>query len=246
VTSGVNIVGGGLAGSEAAWQLAQAGVRVTLFEMRPDRQTGAHVTGRLAELVCSNSLRGVSLENAVGLLKEEMSRLGSLIVSAARATAVPAGGALAVDREAFSALVERRIAEHPLIEVRREEVTALDPAALTVVACGPLASEALAAELARLCGREQLHYFDAASPIVAAESIDRSRLYEASRYGKGGGADYLNVPLDRDQYLVLVDDLVRGEKHEPHGFELDAASGKVPYFEACLPVEEMARRGDHT
>jgi methylenetetrahydrofolate--tRNA-(uracil-5-)-methyltransferase len=242
----VKVVGGGLAGSEAAWQLAQAGVPVTLFEMRPARQTGAHVSGRLAELVCSNSLRALSLENAVGLLKEEMARLGSLIVSSARATAVPAGGALAVERERFSELVERRLSEHPLIEIRREEVTALDPCALTVVACGPLASDALAAELARLCGREQLHYYDAASPIVAAESIDRSGLYEASRYGKGGGADYLNVPLDREQYLALVDDLVRGEKHEPHGFELDAAAGKVPYFEACLPVEEMARRGVDT
>jgi len=245
-TPSVNVVGGGLAGSEAAWQLAQAGVPVTLFEMRPGRQTGAHQTGRLAELVCSNSLRALSLENAVGLLKEEMARLGSLIIEAARATAVPAGGALAVDRERFSDLVERRLHDHPLVDVRREEITALDADVVMIVACGPLASEALALELARLCGREQLHYFDAASPIVAADSIDRSKTYEASRYGKGGGADYLNLPLDRAQYEQLVVDLVSGEKHEPHGFELDAAAGKVPYFEACLPVEEMARRGVDT
>jgi methylenetetrahydrofolate--tRNA-(uracil-5-)-methyltransferase len=247
----VTVVGGGLAGSEAAWQVAQSGVPVTLYEMRPLVQTGAHKTGRLAELVCSNSLRGVSIENAVGLLKEEMARLGSLIIEAARACAVPAGGALAVDREAFADLVERRIAEHPLIELRREEVRALHVASerrsdMYIVACGPLGSEALAAELARLCGRPQLHYFDAASPIVAAESIDRQQMFEASRYGKGDGADYLNIALDKAQYLQLVHDLVDGEKHEPHGFETDAAAGKVPYFEACLPVEEMARRGEDT
>jgi methylenetetrahydrofolate--tRNA-(uracil-5-)-methyltransferase len=242
----LKIVGGGLAGSEAAWQAAALGVPVKLYEMRPIKQTGAHKTGALAELVCSNSLRASALENAVGLLKEEMSRFGSLVVEAARASAVPAGGALAVDRDAFSAYVEARIAAQPLIEVRREEVVALDPEEVTLVACGPLASASLAQSLADVCGVEQLHYYDAASPIVAADSIDMSQVYEASRYDKGGGADYLNIPLDHDQYVTLVTDLVAAEKHEPHGFETDAASGKVPFFEACLPVEEMARRGEDT
>ncbi len=245
----VIVVGGGLAGSEAAWQLAQAGVHVDLFEMRPRVQTGAHQTGHLAELVCSNSLRGAALENAVGLLKEEMARLGSLIIEAARSTAVPAGGALAVDRDAFSAYVEQRLEAHPLIDVRRDEVTSIATgtgAPVNIVACGPLASDALAKELARLCGAPQLHYFDAASPIVAADSIDVTQMFQASRYGKGDGADYLNIALDQAQYVQLVRDLVDGEKHEPHGFEMDVAAGKVLYFEACLPVEEMARRGEDT
>ena len=240
----VTVVGAGLAGSEAAWQIARAGIPVTLYEMRPRVQTGAHAGGGLAELVCSNSLRAASLENAVGLLKEEMARLGSLIIEAARATAVPAGGALAVDRQRFSAYVEDKICAHPLIDLRREEVRAI-PNGLSVIACGPLASDALAGALERLCG-PRLHYFDAASPIVAADSIDRTQMYEASRYGKGDGADYLNVALDRDQYAQFVRDLIEGDKHEPHGFELDAAAGKVPYFEACLPIEEMARRGEDT
>ncbi len=241
----LRIIGAGLAGCEAAWQAASRGVAVTLYEMRPAVSTGAHKTDRLAELVCSNSLRAISVENAVGLLKEEMARLGSLIVSAARASAVPAGGALAVDRDRFSSSIEERIATHPLIELRREETRELDTAVPTIVACGPLGSEALAGELARLCGTPHLHYYDAASPIVAADSIDRSCVFAASRYGKGGD-DYLNIPLDREQYFQLVTDLVDSPKTEPHGFELDLAAGKVPYFEGCLPVEEMARRGKDT
>jgi methylenetetrahydrofolate--tRNA-(uracil-5-)-methyltransferase len=241
----LRVVGAGLAGCEAAWQAASRGIRVTLYEMRPVVTTGAHKTDHLAELVCSNSLRGLSLENAVGLLKEEMARLGSLIVHAARATSVPAGGALAVDRERFSSYIEERIANHPLIELRREEVRELDGAVPTIVACGPLGSDALAAELARLCGTPHLHYYDAASPIVAADSIDRSFVFEASRYGKGGD-DYLNIPLDREQYAQLVDDLVSSPKAQPHGFEADLEAGDVPYFEGCLPVEEMARRGPDT
>lgn len=242
----LKVIGGGLAGVEAAWQAAQSGMRVVLYEMRPNRMTGAHKTGGLAELVCSNSLRSASLENAVGLIKEELFRLGSLVIECARASAVPAGGALAVDRERFSELIEGRVLGHPLIEVRREETVAIDPDEVCVVACGPLASPALAASLAHLCGTEQLHYYDAASPIVAADSIDASRMFDASRYGKGGSSDYLNIPLDRDQYLQLVRDLVDGEKHEPHGFEADASAGKVPFFEACLPVEVMAQRGVDT
>lgn len=241
----LRVIGAGLAGCEAAWQAASRGVAVTLYEMRPAVSTGAHKTDRLAELVCSNSLRAISIENAVGLLKEEMARLGSLIVTAARASAVPAGGALAVDRDRFSSYIEERIATHPLIELRREEMRELDAAVPTIVACGPLGSEALAEELARLCGTPHLHYYDAASPIVAADSIDRSFVFAASRYGKGGD-DYLNIPLDREQYLQLVSDLVDSPKAEPHGFEMDLAAGKVPYFEGCLPVEEMARRGKDT
>jgi methylenetetrahydrofolate--tRNA-(uracil-5-)-methyltransferase len=240
------VIGGGLAGTEAAWQAAQLGIAVTLYEMRPARMTAAHKTGHLAELVCSNSLRAASVENAVGLLKEEMARLGSIVVACARECAVPAGGALAVDRDRFADAVERRIEGHPLIELRREEVTEIDPSSACIVACGPLGSESLAASLAHLCGSDHLHYYDAASPIVDAESIDLSQLFEASRYGKGGGEDYLNIPLDREQYVRLVRDLVEGEKHDPHGFEADAASGKVPFFEACLPVEVMAARGEDT
>ena len=158
---------------------------------------------------------------------------------------MPAGGALAVDRERFADHIEERIAAHPLIELRREECRRIPTDGIAIVACGPLASAALAEDLARLCG-PQLHYFDAASPIVASDSLDRSQLFEASRYGKGDGADYLNIALDKEQYRQLVRDLVEGDKHEPHGFESDAARGKVPYFEACLPVEEMARRGEDT
>jgi methylenetetrahydrofolate--tRNA-(uracil-5-)-methyltransferase len=241
----IRVVGAGLAGCEAAWQAAMAGERVTLYEMRPQVSTGAHKTGSFAELVCSNSLRSTSLENAVGLLKEELHRLGSLIIDAARNAAVPAGGALAVDREAFSAEIERRLSSHPLIEVRREEVRALDASVSTVVACGPLASPALAQELVRLCGTPHLHYYDAASPIVSADSIDRSQVFAASRYGKGGD-DYLNIPLTKAQYLELVDDLVASPKAAPHNEPAARDESAMEYFEGCLPVEEMARRGVDT
>ncbi|HXW51803.1 MAG TPA: methylenetetrahydrofolate--tRNA-(uracil(54)-C(5))-methyltransferase (FADH(2)-oxidizing) TrmFO [Candidatus Acidoferrales bacterium] len=241
----IRVIGAGLAGCEAAWQAANLGAHVTLYEMRPSVSTGAHRTSDFAELVCSNSLRSISLENAVGLLKEELARLGSLIVSAARETAVPAGGALAVDRERFSESVESRLQSHPSITIKREEVRSLDGKEPTIVACGPLASPALADELARLCGKPQLHYYDAASPIVSADSIDMSQVFAGSRYGKGGD-DYLNIPLDREQYLELVTDLVNSPKAAPHGAleTLDEAS--IEYFEACLPVEEMARRGVDT
>ncbi|HEX3549603.1 MAG TPA: methylenetetrahydrofolate--tRNA-(uracil(54)-C(5))-methyltransferase (FADH(2)-oxidizing) TrmFO [Candidatus Elarobacter sp.] len=243
MTADVTVEGGGLAGCEAAWQAARRGARVVLYEMRPRKTGPAHRTGTLAELVCSNSLRGAALENAVGLLKEELARLDSLIVTSARETAVPAGGALAVDRERFGALVEARLSALPNVEIRREEVTAIPDGGLVVVACGPLPSEPLAGAIDALVGG-RLHYYDAAAPIVALESLDLSAMYRKSRYDKGDGDDYLNIPLDRETYVRFVEDLRALPKHAPHGFEADAASGDVPYFEGCLPIEEMAMRGE--
>jgi methylenetetrahydrofolate--tRNA-(uracil-5-)-methyltransferase len=249
----LRVLGAGLAGCEAAWQAAQRGIEVELYEMRPQRRGPAHSTDALAELVCSNSLRGAALENAVGLLKEELAQLDSLIVGAAREAAVPAGGALAVDRARFSAAVEARLALHPRVRIVREEALAIDPAIPTIVACGPLPSQALAdaidALLARIApegARPRLHYYDAAAPIVATESLDQSVMYRKSRYEKGDGDDYLNVPLAREQYEQLVRDLRELPKHDPKGFEIDAAGGKIPYFEGCLPIEEMAQRGAET
>jgi methylenetetrahydrofolate--tRNA-(uracil-5-)-methyltransferase len=235
------VIGGGLAGCEAAWQAAELGIDVELFEMRPHRRSPAHQTDTLAELVCSNSMRGAALENAVGLLKEELFRCSSLIISTARANAVPAGGALAVDRELFGAEVERRILEHPRIELRREEVQTIPLDRPAIVACGPLPGPSLSGAIDRLVG-ERLHYYDAAAPIVAADSIDESRMYRKSRYDKGEGDDYLNIPLDREQYLRFVADLRTLPRHQPKDFERDG--GDVPYFEGCLPIEEMADRGD--
>jgi methylenetetrahydrofolate--tRNA-(uracil-5-)-methyltransferase len=219
--------------------------------MRPGKRGPAHQTELLAELVCSNSLRGAALENAVGLLKEELARLDSLIVTSARAAAVPAGGALAVDRERFSFLVESRLEALPNVTIRREERTSIDPAAPAIIACGPLPSTELAEAidaLIRAIAPEaaRLHYYDAAAPIVAAESLDEACMYRKSRYDKGDGADYLNVPLTREQYLRFVGDLRALPKHEPKEFETDRAAGggKVPYFEGCLPIEEMAARGE--
>jgi len=248
----LRVVGAGLAGCEAAWQAAESGLDVELYEMRPHKRGPAHRTDRFAELVCSNSLRGAALENAVGLLKEELARMGSLVIGSAREAAVPAGGALAVDRERFAELVESRLSAHPRVRVVREEVVALDPAVPTIVACGPLPSEPLSAAIDALLaaapvaagGRPRLHYYDAASPIVATESIDLSATYAKSRYDKGDGDDYLNIPLDREAYSRFVEDLRTLPKHDPKDFELDAASGKIPYFEGCLPIEEIARRGD--
>ncbi len=253
----IRVVGGGLAGCEAAWQAAQRGLDVELYEMRPHKRGPAHQSDALAELVCSNSLRGAALENAVGLLKEELARMGSLIVTSAREAAVPAGGALAVDREKFAARVESRLTTHPRIRIIREEVTAIDPDVPTIVACGPLPSEGLAAAIdsvlahaARLRGdanlRTRLHYYDAAAPIVATDSLDLSKMYAKSRYEKGDAEDYLNIPLDREQYETFVRELCEAPKHAPKEFERDAANGKVPYFEGCLPVEEMAARGVQT
>ena len=229
-------MGGGLAGSEAAWALAARGVAVTLHEMRPLRRTAAHQTERLAELVCSNSFKSEELTNAHGLLKAEMRRLGSIVLDAAAAARVPGGAALAVDRVAFAEAVERRVTGHRNVTVARSEVTALPSPG--IVATGPLTSEALAAAIAARLGTASLAFFDAIAPIVAADSLDQARLFRASRYGKGGGADYLNAPLTEAEYDGFVAALVSGEQHRPH-HEFD----RTPYFEGCLPVGEMAARG---
>jgi methylenetetrahydrofolate--tRNA-(uracil-5-)-methyltransferase len=247
LTQRLTVIGGGLAGCEAAWQAALCGVEVELYEMRPKNSGPAHHTGMLAELVCSNSLRGAALENAVGLLKEELGRLDSVVIVSARETAVPAGGALAVDRRRFAAAVELRIASNPRIRVIREEVCEIPLDRPVIVACGPLPSQALTAAIGsvleeRAPGTAALHYFDAASPIVASESIDEGPMFRQSRYDKGSGDDYLNIPLDPQRYAQLVSDLRTLERHHPTGFELD--EGNARYFEGCLPIEEMADRGE--
>ena len=235
----VTVVGGGLAGCEAAWQLAAAGVPVLLIEMRPAVSTPAHRTGELAELVCSNSLRSDNPENAVGLLKREMEAMGSLVIAAARAAALPAGDALAVDRAAFAAAVGAAIAGTPLVTVVREEVRAL-PDGPAIVATGPLTGAALHEALAALLGEGSLSFFDAIAPVVAADSLDTAKMFRASRYGKGGD-DYLNAPMERDAYLAFVEALRGAEKVPEKEFERD-----VPYFEGCLPIEVMAERGIDT
>ncbi|MBZ5587494.1 MAG: methylenetetrahydrofolate--tRNA-(uracil(54)-C(5))-methyltransferase (FADH(2)-oxidizing) TrmFO [Acidobacteriia bacterium] len=235
----VTVVGGGLAGCEAAWQLASAGVAVRLFEMRPDVSTPAHRTGDLAELVCSNSLRSDNPENAVGLLKREMQAMGSLILAAARAAALPAGDALAVDRVVFAAGVQEEIGSHPLIAVEREEVCTV-PDGPTIIATGPLTAPALLESLSALVGEGSLSFFDAIAPVVAADSLEMARLFRASRYGKGGD-DYLNAPMDREAYLRFVEALRGAENVPEKEFERN-----VPYFEGCLPIEVMAERGVDT
>ncbi len=234
----VLVVGGGLAGSEAAWQLAETGLDVRLVEMRPVRRSPVHHSDALAELVCSNSLRGDTLANAVGLLKREMEELGSLIIAAARAAAVPAGSALAVDRELFSAAITATLARHPRIDVVREEVVEL-PDGPAIIATGPLTSPCLHAALEAQLGEGSLAFFDAIAPIVAADSLDVSRLFRASRYGKGGGDDYLNAAMDRAEYEAFVAALLAGERVPLRSFEAE----QVRYFEGCLPIEVMAERG---
>jgi methylenetetrahydrofolate--tRNA-(uracil-5-)-methyltransferase len=264
--SRITIVGGGLAGSEAAWQAASRGVPVTLYEMRPVRPTAVHKTDGLAELVCSNSFRGDKLDNAVGLLKEEMRRLGSLVMRAADETRVPAGAALAVDRDLFSSRVTEAIASHPLISIRREEVTAIPSGAdgPVILATGPLTSEALSAEIATLVGAQHLYFYDAISPIVSAETIDRSKVFRASRWGRSlhtkkgdsplfsqikgttscgvddGAGDYLNCPFTREEYERFYEALMAAEKAPLHEFD------KATFFEGCLPIEVMASRGVDT
>jgi len=235
----IPIIGGGLAGCEAAWQLARCGLAVTLFEMRPQRMTPAHHSDRLGELVCSNSLRGAGMNNAVGLLKEELRRCGSLFMAAADAHQVPAGGALAVDRDGFAGHLTTAIEVQPLITLQRREVTELPAGDPVVIASGPLTAEPLAQQLAALTGAEHLYFYDAIAPIVEADSINTDIIFRASRYGKGGD-DYLNVPLDRDQYLAFVAALLAAEKVAPRDFE------KAIHFEGCLPIEELAARGEMT
>ncbi len=232
------VVGGGLAGSEAAWALARRGVPVTLHEMRPAVPTPAHQTGRLAELVCSNSFKSLEATNAHGLLKEELRRLGSLLLEAADAARVPGGAALVVDRDLFSARVDERIRGHPLITVVPGEVTALP--APGIVATGPLTSPALGQAIADRLGTSALAFYDAIAPIVADESLDHGALYRLSRYGKGDGDDYLNAPLGREEYEAFIAALVAGDQFRGHDFDA------VPYFEGCLPIEEMAARGAET
>ncbi len=235
----VIIVGGGLAGSEAAWQAARLGCRVRLYEMRPRRLTPAHCTGQLAELVCSNSLGSDLADRPLGLLKAELRRMGSLIMSCADATAVPAGSALAVDRDLFASEVTRRVEGHAQIELRREEVTAIPQAGPVVVATGPLTSDALAEDIRRLTGAEYLHFYDAMAPIVSLESVDMTKAFRAGRYGRGE-SDYINCPLDEEEYRRFVAELVAAETAPLRDFE----AGDERFFEACLPVEVIARRGE--
>ena len=235
----VTVIGAGLAGSECAWQLAQRGVHVTLLEMKPLKRTPAHVTDQFAELCCSNSLRSDQLENAVGLLKEEMRRLGSLILSCADATRVEAGGALAVDREGFAALVTERIRSHPNITVEAREVTEI-PEGEVVIASGPLTSDALAQRLQTLLGEKSaLHFFDAAAPLVSAESVDMDKAWFGSRYDRGT-SDYVNCPMTEEKYDAFWQALTTAQEAEVHGFE------DKMVFEGCMPVEVMARRGHDT
>src|SRR5687768_6356423 len=253
----VHIIGGGLAGSEAAWQAASRGVRVVLHEMRPVRPTAVHKTDRLAELVCSNSFRGDKLDNAVGLLKEEMRRLGSLVMRAADEHRVPAGAALAVDRERFSQAITDAIASHPLISLERSEITRVpaDPSMFPlIIATGPLTSDALSADIAALVGGDHLYFYDAISPIVLAETIDMTRVFRASRWDRSlrgtdpnaacgvddGQGDYLNCPLTNEQYDRFYDAVVTAESATVHDFD------KEKFFEGCLPIEVMAHRGRDT
>ena len=235
------VVGAGLAGSEAAWQAAQRGIPVDLYEMRPVKNTPAHKTDLFGELVCSNSLRGAGLENAVGVLKEEMRRLGSVVMEAADATKVPAGGALAVDRLGFSQYITDKVSNHPLINVIHKEVEAIpyEENAVTIVASGPLTAGALAEDIGKLMGQQYLYFYDAAAPIVTLESVDMSTAWKASRYDKGEAA-YINCPMDKEQYQHFWQELVNAEKAETHSFE------KEIFFEGCMPVEEMASRGEDT
>ena len=239
----VHIIGGGLAGTEAAWQVARRGVRAVLYEMRPVRRTPAHQTDRLAELVCSNSLKSESASTAPWLLKEELRRLGSLLLECARKARVPGGHALTVDREIFSAEITAAIENEPLIEVRRQEIEAVPENSTAVIASGPLTSDALASDIARLTGSERLFFYDSISPIVDAETVDTGIAFWASRWGKStdGTDDYLNCPFDRPQYDAFVDELLRAQNVTAH-IEED----RTPFFEACLPIEELARRGRDT
>ncbi len=240
----ITVVGGGLAGSEAAWQIAKAGIPVVLKEMRPVKQTPAHRTDGLAELVCSNSLRSDdAIHNAVGLLHEEMRRCDSLIMRAADLNKVPAGGALAVDRDAFSKTIGEALANHPLVTIKREEMTELPApdSGKYVIATGPLTSASLAEQIQAVAGGDILHFFDAIAPIVTADSVDMTKAWKQSRYDKGDGDDYINCPLDEEEYNAFIDNLLSGEKVAFKDWEKN-----TPYFEGCLPIEVMAERGRET
>ena len=235
----ITVIGGGLAGCEAAWQIARQGEPVRLYEMRPLRRTPAHSTDRLAEIVCSNSLKSDQPYNASWLLKEELRRLGSILIQVADSVRVPAGSALAVDREKFAARVTEVISGEPKIELIREEVPEIPKEGIVVVASGPLTAESLSNSIREFCGSEHLYFYDAISPIVDAGTIDLSRVYRASRYGKGS-SDYLNCPMDREQYSAFHNALLTAESVAIHEFE------EACYFESCLPIEELARRGPDT
>ncbi|HET9533507.1 MAG TPA: methylenetetrahydrofolate--tRNA-(uracil(54)-C(5))-methyltransferase (FADH(2)-oxidizing) TrmFO [Blastocatellia bacterium] len=237
--SKIIVIGGGLAGSEAAWQAAERGVKVRLYEMRPARQTPAHRTSNFGEVVCSNSLKSDEPGTAPYLLKEELRRGGSLLIDVAHSTSVPAGAALAVDREKFAQEVTRRIESHPNIEIVREEVKIIPSEGTVIIATGPLTSAALSAEIARLTGSSHLYFYDAISPIVDAETINYDTVFRAARYGKGG-ADYLNCPMSKQEYDLFYDALIEAEPVPLHEFE------QTMYFEGCLPIEELARRGRAT
>lgn len=235
----VVIVGGGLAGSEAAWQAANRGAKVTLFEMRPKEMTKAHKTGGLAELVCSNSLGSADIQNAPGILKEEMRRLGSLIIACAEQARVPAGGALAVDRDQFSLQVTQALESHPNIRILHEEIAEIPTDCVCIIATGPLTSDKLSESIRAATQAQHLYFFDAISPIIDADSINMNIVFRASRYDKGGD-DYLNCPMTQSQYDALYDALITAEKVQPKEFE------RAPYFEACIPIEVMAERGRQT
>ena len=239
-TRRVIVVGGGLAGCEAAWQCAVRGVSVDLYEMRPERPTPIHRSESLAELVCSNSFKSIELGSAHGLLKAEMAEVGSLILSCAFEARVPAGAALAVDRTVFAEEVTRRLDAHPFITVHREEITAIPEGGPAIIAAGPLCSEALTAAITAFSGEENLAFYDAISPIIDGESIDWEIAFRASRYGKGEGSDYVNLPLDQPEYEAFIDALLGAELAELHDFDRELL------FEGCLPVEEMAARGRET
>jgi len=237
--SKVTIIGAGLAGSEAAWQVAEAGFDVELYEMRPQVMSPAHHTDQFAELVCSNSLRGAAVENAVGLLKEEMRILNSLIMKAADATRVPAGGALAVDREAFSKYITDTLRQHPRITIINQEVTEIPEVSTLIIASGPLTSLALSEAIGRMTGSKYLYFYDAAAPILVGDSLDSNKVYRASRYGKGDD-DYINCPMNKEEYINFWNELTRAETVPVKDFE------KPIFFEGCMPVEEMASRGIDT
>ena len=234
----VKVIGAGLAGSEAAWQLAQRGLKVTLYEMKPNKKSPAHHTDTFAELVCSNSLRADGIANAVGLLKEELRRLGSLIMECADATRVEAGGCLAVDREGFSQMVTDKIRSHPNITVVEEEVISV-PEGPVIIATGPLTSDALSESIGKHFGQDYLHFFDAAAPLVTAESVDMEKAWWQSRYDKGT-ADYVNCAINKEEYQAFWNELIHAQEAEVHGFE------DKNVFEGCMPVEVMARRGEDT